>query len=106
MDADVKNTSERGGDEVVEVYLTSPQLPGALTHALRRSTLVYLDAGETKHIQFILSPRDLSEADIAGKHLLSPGTYHINIGGGQPGTAAPRVITVFKTKGKKSSQSN
>src|SRR5208283_1702205 len=35
VDADVKNTSQRDGDEVVELYLTFPKLPGAPIRSLR-----------------------------------------------------------------------
>src|SRR5450432_2106888 len=60
VDADVKNASERDGDEVVEVYLSFPKSPSSPIHALRGIKRVHLAAGETQHVHFALDPRDLS----------------------------------------------
>src|SRR5205814_5912906 len=85
---DVRNVSGPGGDEVVEVYLTPPpQMLGAPIRALRGLHRVHLDAGETKHIQITLNPRDLSFVDLSGDRLVAPGEYQISLGGGQPSTA-------------------
>ncbi len=62
-ETDVKNTSPREGDEVVELYLSFPQSPIAPIRALRGFTRVHLAAGETKHVELTLNPRDLSEVN-------------------------------------------
>src|SRR5665811_818540 len=40
VDADVQNAGQRAGDEVAELYLTPPQVPGAPLRALRAFTRV------------------------------------------------------------------
>ena len=35
VEVDVKNTGQRDGDEVAELYIGFPKLPGAPLHALR-----------------------------------------------------------------------
>src|ERR1022692_4745223 len=52
--ADVKNASQRDGDEVVEIYLTFPKLPGTPLRALRGFSRVHVAAGATQHVQFTL----------------------------------------------------
>jgi beta-glucosidase len=100
VEADVKNTSQRDGDEVVELYLTFPQLPGAPLSALRGFTRVHVGAGQTQHVQFTLGPRDLSMVDLAGSRRVEAGTYSLSVGGGQPGTSAAAVQTQFSISGE------
>ncbi len=101
VDADVKNTSQRDGDEVVEVYLTFPKLPGAPIRALRGFTRVHIAAGKTAHVRLSLNPRDLSYVTENGDRLIAPGAYSVAIGGGQPGTGAPIVESAFSITGQK-----
>jgi beta-glucosidase len=100
VDVDLKNTSQRAGDEVVEVYLSFPKLPGAPLRALRGFTHVRLDAGELRHVQLTLQPRDLSYVNEAGGRVVSAGGYVISVGGGQPGTAAPQAETRLSIRGE------
>jgi len=100
VDADVKNASQREGDEVVELYLSFPKSPDAPIRALRGFTRVSLAAGETKRVHFTLDARDLSEVNAKGDRIVAKGTYHISVGGGQPGTVAPQVEAKFNVKGK------
>ena len=98
VDADVKNASQRDGDEVVEVYLTFPKLPGAPIRALRGFTHVHIAAGDTAHVRLTLNPRDLSHVNKAGDRIIAPGSYTLSVGGGQPGTA-PGVDAPFTIAG-------
>jgi beta-glucosidase len=100
VEVDVKNTGRRDGDEVAELYISFPRLPGAPLRALRGFTRVHLKAGEQKHIKLMLSPRDLSYVNEAGDRWLSTGDYLITIGGGQPGTAAPRADAHLMIQGE------
>jgi beta-glucosidase len=88
VDADVKNTSQKDGDEVAELYITFPKLPGTPLHALRGFTRVHVAAGSTQHVEFKLDPRGLSMVDLAGDRWVAAGNYTLTVGGGQPGTAA------------------
>jgi beta-glucosidase len=91
VDVDVHNTSQRDGDEVAQVYLNFPKAPGAPIRALRGFTRVSIPAGQTQHVHFDLSPRDLSLVNNDGDRMVAAGKYTISIGGGQPGTGAPSL---------------
>jgi beta-glucosidase len=101
VEARVTNTSARDGDEVVQVYLGFPELPGAPRHALRGFTRVHLRAGETQPVRFTLEARDLSHVNGAGSRLVGAGKYGLTIGGGQPGTKAVVSTAEFEIRGEK-----
>lgn len=84
----LKNTGKRAGDEVVQLYISFPKLPGAPLKALRGFTRVHLKGGESRQVKLTLSPRDLSYVNEAGDRLVAAGDYIITVGGGQPGTPA------------------
>jgi len=88
LDAAVRNSGSRAGDEVVQVYLDAPDVPGAARHALVGFQRVHLAAGESRRVEFELAPRQLSTVDAAGVRRVMPGRYRVFIGGGQPGYAA------------------
>ena len=102
IEVDVKNTSQRAGDEVVELYLSFPKLPGAPLRALRGFTRVRMDAGELRHVQLVLQPRDLSYVNESGVRVVGAGDYVITVGGGQPGTAAAQAETRLAIHGEQS----
>jgi beta-glucosidase len=85
---DVRNTSDREGDEVEELYVTFPKVPGAPLRALRAFTRVHLGGGESRHSLFTLEPRDLSYVNESGDRMVGAGDYTVTVGGGQPGTKA------------------
>ncbi len=97
---DVKNTSARDGDEVVELYLSFPKSPGAPLRALRAFTRVHVKAGKTEHPVFVLQPRDLSHVNEAGDRIIAAGAYRVSVGGGQPGTAAAIAEASFSVQGE------
>jgi beta-glucosidase len=88
VDVEVKNSSQTEGDEVVQLYLGFPQIPGAPRRALRAFTRAHIAGGETHPVHFTLSPRDLSAVTEAGDRVVGAGNYQIFVGGGQPDTAA------------------
>jgi beta-glucosidase len=100
VEADVKNTSEREGDEVVQLYLSFPKSPIAPIHALRAFRRVHLGAGETQRVTFTLNARDLSEVNENGDRLVVPDAYRISVGGGQPGTTAAQESAELTIKGE------
>lgn len=101
LDANVQNTGQRDGDEVAEVYITFPKSDLAPIHALRGFSRVHVAAGGTRHLHFSLMPRDLSEVNEAGEHVILPGEYTISIGGGQPGSGLPTVEAHLMVTGSK-----
>jgi beta-glucosidase len=88
VDADIRNTSSITGDEVAQLYLIFPNLPGAPIRALRGFQRVNVAPGKTEHVRFTLDPRDLSYVNEAGERVVAAGSYRIFVGGGQPGTGA------------------
>jgi beta-glucosidase len=100
VEAEVKNTSARDGDEVAELYVTYPQLAGAPLRALKGFTRVHLAAGASTHVSFTVTPRDLSMVNPKGDRIITPGEYRLSVGGGQPGTDAPTVSSTFQIKGE------
>lgn len=84
ISVDVTNTGAMDGDEVVQLYLTHPDVPGAPLRALKGFQRIHLDRGQKKTASFTLSDRDLSIVDTEGKHRIVPGEVQIWLGGGQP----------------------
>ncbi|UWZ86098.1 glycoside hydrolase family 3 C-terminal domain-containing protein [Occallatibacter riparius] len=98
-DVTVTNTGKLAGDEVAQLYLTFPSVPGAPIRALRAFKRVHLEAGESQKVHFDLKPRDLGMVSEAGDPLVSAGEYTVTIGGGQPGTDAPNATAKLKING-------
>ena len=99
VDADLRNVSQREGDEVVELYVSFPKSPVAPIRALRGFTRMLFGAGETKHVHFTLDARDLSEVNEKGDRIVAEGAYRISVGGSQPGTGAPLAEAEFRIAG-------
>jgi beta-glucosidase len=100
VDVDVRNASSVAGDEVAQLYLTFPKLPGAPIRALRGFERVRIAPGQTQHVRFTLDPRDLSCVNEAGDRLVAAGAYRVFVGGGQPGTSAPGMEAPLTIQGE------
>jgi beta-glucosidase len=96
----VTNTGKLAGDEVVQLYLKFPEIPGAPLRALRGFERVHLEPGASQNVEFHLNSRDLSMVTDAGDILVPPGKYTVSIGGGQPGTEAPALSGNFEVNGQ------
>jgi len=97
----VTNTGKVAGDEVVQLYLKFPDVPGAPIRALRGFERVHLQAGESQTLHFELKDRDLSMVSEAGEPIIAEGKYSVSIGGGQPNTGAPAAAGTFQVTGSK-----
>jgi beta-glucosidase len=95
----VTNTGTKAGDEVAELYLEFPKVPGAPLRALRGFERVHLEAGASQKVRFRLRPRDMSMVTEAGEPIVAEGKYTVSVGGGQPGTGAQVVSASFTVKG-------
>ena len=100
-EATVTNTGKREGDEVAQLYLSFPNVPGAPRRALRGFKRVRLAPGESRTVRFELKERDLSMVSEAGEPIIPDGAYTLSIGGGQPDTGAPAVTGTFRVMGTK-----
>ena len=96
----VANTGKVAGDEVVQLYLKFPDVPGAPIRALRGFERVHLEPGASQTVHFDLNPRDLSMVTEAGDRIVAQGHYTVSVGGGQPGTEAPSVSATFDVNGQ------
>ncbi|MGV8138280.1 MAG: glycoside hydrolase family 3 C-terminal domain-containing protein [Mangrovibacterium sp.] len=105
---EVKNTGDRDGDEVVQLYLTDEKAstPRPIRQ-LEGFERISLKAGETTTVEFVLQPRQLSLINKKDKCVLEPGWFTVSVGGEQPGfsgrTDAATTTTVtgrFLLKGK------
>jgi beta-glucosidase len=86
VSAFVENVGQRGGDEVVQLYVTDVESSAPVPlRALKGIQRVYLKPGEKRRISFMLSPRDLTLIDNNGKRVLEPGEFRVSVGGKQPG---------------------
>jgi len=95
----VTNTGKVAGDEVVQLYLSFPDVKGAPLRALRGFQRVHLDPGASQKVRFELKDRDLSMVSEAGDPMIAEGQYKVSVGGGQPNTGAPTVAGSFSIKG-------
>jgi beta-glucosidase len=87
--ASLRNTSNRDGDEVAELYIVPPQTAVSPHVELEGFTRIHLRAGATQSVQFTLTPRELSEVDANGNRAVVPGDYKIYVASGQPEAGAP-----------------
>jgi beta-glucosidase len=96
----VTNTGKLAGDEIVQLYLRFPDVPGAPLRALRGFQRVHLDAGASQNVEFQLNPRDMSMVTDAGDIVIPQGKYIVSIGGGQPDTGAATVNGSIQVNGQ------
>lgn len=89
VEADVRNTGTRAGDEVAELYVTPPSTAVSSLHALDGFTRLHLGPGATQHIAFKLDPRTLSQVDEHGDRAVTPGEYKLFAGDSQPNPISP-----------------
>jgi len=85
ISATVKNTGNKDGEEVVQLYLQNiaSAFPVPIK-SLKGFTRVWLKKGEQKTVQFTLVPDDFSVINNDGKAIVEAGNYKVSIGGGQP----------------------
>jgi beta-glucosidase len=88
VSVDVTNSGAMDSDEVVQLYLTHPDVAGAPIRARTGFERVHLAAGETQTVSFTLKDRALSFVDPEGVRRIAPGAINVWVGGGQPGGRA------------------
>jgi beta-glucosidase len=84
VDVTVTNTGRSDGDEVVELYLSFPDVKGPPLRALRAYQRVQLNADASQKLHFELRPRGLGRVTEAGDPIIAAGEYTLSVGGGQP----------------------
>jgi beta-glucosidase len=80
---EVKNTGQRAGDEVVQLYLHALDAPHARAiKSLRGVRRISLAPGEQRRVSFVVTPRnDLRYYDVAHHaYAVDPGRYQVQVG--------------------------
>jgi beta-glucosidase len=98
--ATVRNSGTIAGDEVVELYLKFPSVPGAPLVAMRGFQRLHLEPHQSRKVEFHLAPRDMSIVNEIGDIIVADGSYSVSIGGGQPGTSAATISKEFDVRGQ------
>lgn len=81
ISVDVKNTGSREGKEVVQLYIRD--LVGSVTRPvkeLKDFTKISLKPGETKHVEFTITPDKLKFYDINMNYVVEPGDFKVFVG--------------------------
>lgn len=78
----VANTGTRAGDEVVQLYLrddvASVTRPVKQLRGFKR---IHLRSGETRRVEFVLTPKDLAFYGLDMRPVVEPGTFTVFVGG-------------------------
>jgi beta-glucosidase len=95
----VRNTGERAGDEVVQLYLTDLEASAPVPiRSLRGFRRVNLKPGERKTVEFVLGAADLACVLEDGRAVVEPGEFEVSVGGGQPDTEAVAEARVVQAR--------
>jgi len=82
--ARVTNTGKMAAEEVVELYITNPQTGDNPLFSLKGFKRIMLKPGESKTVDFALTPQILQSINEHGQAVELAGDYHIYIGGSLP----------------------
>lgn len=95
----ITNISKKDGEEVVQLYLSYPGIKEkAPIKSLKGFKRIFLKAGETQLVSFILTPDLLSLVNQNGESYHPKGKLNISIGGGQPDIDIKTTSTISKTQ--------
>ena len=85
VSADVENTGDRDGDDVVQLYVTDVYT-SVITPVIEQKGFqrISLKAGETKTVTFELTPYQLSLLNADMARVVEPGTFRVHVGGVSP----------------------
>jgi len=80
----VTNTGKMESDEVVQLYITAPQTGDNPQFSLKGFKRVSIKPGDSKKVEFTLTPEILQTISVAGKAIEPAGDYRVYIGGSTP----------------------
>ncbi len=91
--AEVTNSGKVAGDESVQLYVVHKNRDCRTPNcALKGAKKIHLKRGETKSVEFTLTPQELGIVDQKGNLIVSAGDIEIHVGGGQPAHAATASV--------------
>lgn len=95
LSAEVTNTGERAGAEVVQLYVGMPASTGEPPEQLKGYAKVSLLPGQTRRVEFTLTPQDLAYwNDTAGGWVTASGEYQIMVGTSSRDIAARAMFQI------------
>jgi len=84
--ATITNTGDRYGEEVVQLYVSVPDLDGIQPRwSLKNFTRVELRSGSSTEVSFRLDSQALEQINQEGVAEVVPGEYWVYVGNGSPG---------------------
>ncbi|KMS53562.1 beta-glucosidase [Novosphingobium barchaimii LL02] len=93
----LRNTGQRTGAEVAQLYLSLPAATGSPPRQLKRFAKVTLKPGESRKIEFELTNADLSYWDEARSGwAMAPGEYALGVGSSSRAIGAAASFAVAK----------
>ena len=94
VSVNVSNTSNRPGEEVVQLYLKDVQasVPVAI-RSLGGIKRISLKPGEKQTVTFTISSDQMTVIDNSGKRVIEPGEFLVSVGGKQPGFTGSADVT-------------
>jgi beta-glucosidase-like glycosyl hydrolase len=105
ISVDVKNSGRFDGDEVVQIYMTTPESPASMQRPIKRLKgfkRINLPAGQTKTVNIPIECADLWFWDMEGNHItFDQGKYVFEIGASSKdikGTVAATMNGTFTPK--------
>lgn len=81
----VTNSGALAGDEVVQLYITHEDKENTPIRTLVGFKRIQLEPGETKSVEFSISPKQYAFITMDGEEKITAGTLKVSIGGKQPG---------------------
>jgi len=99
VEVTVRNTGQRGGDEVVQLYLRDDVASFTRpVRTLRGFARVSLPPGGAQEVTFTLDRDDFALLDADGKRVIEPGTFTVFVGGS---SGAERSAQFEVTRGER-----
>ena len=96
VSVDVQNTGSRSGDEVVQLYIRD--IAASVTRPvkeLKGFERVTLGPGETKHLTFTLTSKELGFINRDMRFVVEPGTFNVSVG---TSSDDDRLTSTFEVK--------
>ncbi len=92
----VRNTGNRAGEEVVQLYVKTPGEVGSVPiRSLAGFERVALEPGEQRTVEFVAKPRQFAHYAAVDRWVVEPGTFEVSVGGKQPGGLAAETTGVL-----------
>jgi len=94
----VSNTGKTAGDEVIQLYLSNKRDFITPIRALKGFKRIHLTPGQSRIVEFTLTPKELSLVDRYGATVPMQGEVLISIGGEQPSDMALKADKCIEKK--------